>query len=271
MVKPRVSYVICATPRSGSHLLAEALQTTGLAGAPDEYLLCDDDGRLQNEQGLIAERYGKMTLDEFRSLILKLGSTPNSVCGLIIMWHYLPDILRNYRQLPQYQRMKDPELMDALLVNPRYILLIRRDRVAQAVSWARAFQTGIWSQPEGVSVVPRQEPRFDFQLIDRLHRRVLASEVGWANFFKMCDVEPYKVVYEDLVEAYEQTALSALDYLEIPYPESLAFGERKLQKQADGLNDAWAERYTQIRHSPASKLAYFAERVWSRVRLRRST
>lgn len=265
-MKPRITYVICATPRSGSHLLAEALQNTGLAGAPDEYLLCDDDGRLQNEQDLIAERYGKMTLDEFRDLVLKLGSTPNGVCGVIIMWHYLPDILRNFRQLPQYQGLKDPELMNALLVNPKYILLIRRDRVSQAVSWARALQTGIWSQPKGITVVPKQEPRFYFRLIDRSYERVLASEAGWAHFFKMYGVEPFQVVYEDLVEAYEQTALSVLDYLGIPYPDSLAFGERRLQKQADGLNDEWTERYTRIKHSPAAKLAYVAKRLQSRVR-----
>jgi trehalose 2-sulfotransferase len=31
------SYLICATPRSGSSLLCEALRNTGLAGNPDEY------------------------------------------------------------------------------------------------------------------------------------------------------------------------------------------------------------------------------------------
>jgi len=98
---------------------------------------------------------------------------------------------------------------------------------------------------------------------------VLVSETGWVDFFKICGVEPFKVVYEDLVEAYEQTALSVLDHLDIPYPESLAFGKRKLQKQANGLNDEWAERYTRIKHSPASRLAYLAKRMRARVRARR--
>jgi LPS sulfotransferase NodH len=159
--------------------------------------------------------------------------------------------------------------MNALLVNPKYILLTRRDRVSQAVSWARALQTGIWSQPKGVTVVSKQEPRFDFRLVDRSYERVLVSETGWVDFFKICGVEPFKVVYEDLVEAYEQTALSVLDYLGIPYPDDVAFGERRLQKQANGLNDEWAERYTRIKRSPASKLAYLAKRVRSKARVRR--
>src|SRR3954453_9642741 len=36
-VQPRSSYLICATPRSGSTLLCEALLNTGLAGNPKEY------------------------------------------------------------------------------------------------------------------------------------------------------------------------------------------------------------------------------------------
>jgi LPS sulfotransferase NodH len=35
--EPRVSYLVCATPRSGSTLLCEALSGTGLAGRPAEY------------------------------------------------------------------------------------------------------------------------------------------------------------------------------------------------------------------------------------------
>ncbi|MCP4417029.1 MAG: hypothetical protein GY805_10425 [Chloroflexi bacterium] len=34
---PAISYLICATPRSGSTLLCEALRNTNLAGNPDEY------------------------------------------------------------------------------------------------------------------------------------------------------------------------------------------------------------------------------------------
>src|SRR5205823_4062494 len=34
---PHTSYLVCATPRSGSTLLCEALNNTGLAGHPQEY------------------------------------------------------------------------------------------------------------------------------------------------------------------------------------------------------------------------------------------
>src|SRR3954468_249168 len=37
MPQPQASYLVCATPRSGSTLLCEALCNTGVAGRPAEY------------------------------------------------------------------------------------------------------------------------------------------------------------------------------------------------------------------------------------------
>ena len=36
-VRPEISYLICATPRSGSTFLCEALDNTGIAGHPAEH------------------------------------------------------------------------------------------------------------------------------------------------------------------------------------------------------------------------------------------
>ena len=41
-MEPRVSYLICATPRCGGYLLFEALENTGLAGKPGEYFWEDE-------------------------------------------------------------------------------------------------------------------------------------------------------------------------------------------------------------------------------------
>jgi LPS sulfotransferase NodH len=71
----------------------------------------------------------------------------------------------------------------------------------------------------------------------------LEGEAGWQTFFEASGVQPFKVVYEELVEAYEETALGILDYLNIPFPKDIVFGERRMQKQADTLNDLWVEKY----------------------------
>ncbi|MBE9506501.1 MAG: hypothetical protein IMY86_00490, partial [Chloroflexi bacterium] len=42
-MRPHTSYLICATNRSGSSLLCEALKNTGIAGRPEEYFWRDDE------------------------------------------------------------------------------------------------------------------------------------------------------------------------------------------------------------------------------------
>jgi LPS sulfotransferase NodH len=42
-MRPHTSYLVCATPRSGSFLLCEALKNTALAGQPEEYFWRDDE------------------------------------------------------------------------------------------------------------------------------------------------------------------------------------------------------------------------------------
>ncbi len=246
-MKPEVSYVICATQRSGTHFLGEALESTGIAGSPDEYLICDQGGKLQNETGNIANIYGKKTLEEFRQLVFQLGSTSNGVFGVTIMWNYFHKIYANFQALPRYQGKPSDEFMNALLLDPKYIWLIRRETAYQAVSWAKASQTGIWSRPKGATVVPKQEPTFDYLLIDTYYREIKAGEAGWANFFQDAAIKPLRVVYEDVVETCHQTVLEILDYLGIEYPDDLEFQDRRLQRQSNTLNDKWVDRYCRIK------------------------
>ena len=42
-METNTSYLICATPRSGSFLLCEALKNTGIAGNPEEYFWRGDE------------------------------------------------------------------------------------------------------------------------------------------------------------------------------------------------------------------------------------
>ena len=62
-------------------------------------------------------------------------------------------------------------------------------------------------------------------------------------------IQPYSVVYEDLVEASEKTTLHILQYLNIPLPASFSFGERQMKQQADTLSEEWYERYHQIKNN----------------------
>ena len=239
-MKTHTSYVICAVQRSGSFLLCEALKNTGLAGFPEEYFL-DGQGW---EDGEWARQNGIRTRYDYLRLVFDKGTSPNGVFGAKIMWNYFPIMLQKLTELSEYSGWDAPQLMVDLFPNLHYIWIVRRDKVRQAVSWAKAGQTNIYAWHKGKPFpLPREEPTFDFTFIDNLHNLILEGEAGWQTFFEACGVQPFKVVYEELVEAYEETPLRILDYLNIPFPKNLVFGERRMQKQAGALNDLWVEKY----------------------------
>jgi LPS sulfotransferase NodH len=242
-MKPHISYVICTIQRSGSFLLCEALKNTGLAGMPEEYFLPGEGW----EDGWWARQNGVTSRSDYLRLVLEKGTTPNGVFGTKIMWNYFPAMLKSLQELPEYRAMETPQLMDALFPKVHYIWMIRRDKVRQAVSWAKAAQTDVYAWSQGDPPAPKREPSFDFEFVDQLYNLIIEGEAGWRTFFETCGVRPFRVEYEELVKAYEPTALRILEYMKIPYPKNLVFGERRLRKQADDLNEAWTEKYIEMK------------------------
>lgn len=272
-MRPEISYIICTTPRSGSHLLGEALQNTSRAGKPDEYFICDLEGRLENETGNIAEIYGKKSLQEFRDLVLELGSTPNGVFGITIMWDYFCTILNNFRTLPRYRQMEELDLVDALLCNPKYIWLVRLDKVRQSVSLSKALQTNVWSRPSGAEVKVEREPEFDFHRIEHFRKHLVEGDQGWKEYFERHHISPFKVIYEEFIEEYEETARDILEYLQIP-TDNLSFERPQLRKQSNVLNEKWVARYYSIKESQTSgsilsRFLHYFSLILSSYKLRR--
>ena len=244
-MKPQISYVICAVQRSGSFLLCEALKNTGLAGFPEEYFLNVKGW----EDHIWAHQHGVTSRQDYLNLVFKQGTSPNGVFGTKVMWNYFHIMLNSLSELPEYQELDAPHLMASLFPNIHYIWIVRRDKVRQAVSWAKAGQTDVYAWQKGEIPVSKREPSFDFEFIDQLYNLVLEGEAGWQSFFEACGVKPFRVEYEELVDAYEPTALRILDYLNVSYPKNLVFGERKLQKQADALNEMWVQKYIQMKQA----------------------
>jgi LPS sulfotransferase NodH len=240
---PRRSYLVCATQRSGSSLLCEALRNTGLAGRPAEYLLDAEAGGW--ESGDWARARGVSSRAEFVRLVLRLGTTPNGVFGSKLLGDHRDEAVERLRPLAGAAAGGGTRtahgVLSAAFPGLRYVRLTRRDRVRQAVSWLRAAQTGRWA-----AHVPADDdaaPRYDAAALDAIVRHIGAAERAWDDFFRDAGIEPHGVTYEGLVAAYGETALGVLDFLGVPYARPLAFGVRRLVRQADAESEAWARRY----------------------------
>jgi LPS sulfotransferase NodH len=235
------SYLICATPRSGSTLLCGLLESSGVAGHPASYF---------NRRGLhdYAEtwqisrpRDGRID-DAYVRAALAAGKTSNGVFGGRIMAETLPELIDDLAAADPGSAVTDVELLSAHLGRLKFVHLQRRDVVAQAVSYAKALQTHYWHP--GEDVIPGGEsPHYDEELIGRLVAAIEKHEADWTRWFAAQSIVPYEVVYEELSADPLRTAHRVLDYLglQVPPDRQLVIGHRR---QADRVNADWAARYT---------------------------
>jgi LPS sulfotransferase NodH len=271
-MQPHTSYLICATPRSGSTLLCEALKNSGLAGRPEEYFQPDNEAFWK-------ELWETSSHADYVARVMKEGTTSNGVFGMKIMWGHVDDFVDKLRAIPGYKSLPVPELLSTIFPHLHYIFMIRSDKVRQAISLEKAIQTNIWGVMNEISPVSKPsigsqpnilghhplawlypspseaELHFDFAYIQARLRHIESEEAAWEHYFAENGIAPFRVVYEELVEAYEQTAIEILNVLSIPVPGSLQFLSRHIQQQADALSEEWVQRYYEFSHQEEERRA----------------
>jgi len=262
---PHTSYLIVATPRSGSYLLCEGMIRTRLAGNPTEYF-----GLVQTQE--IMKHLGTSDYKQCLDWILAQGTTPNGVFGAKDIWRFHGAVVRHLREALGDEELPEHKLLFKAFPNLHYIWITRRDKVKQAISYSKAIQTDEWvdlrhrpsseptmtNQPASAyesEGSDRQKPEltFDYGTIERLRCDLEQNDLEIQQYFETFGIQPFKVVYEDFVDAFEETIQHILDFLHIPRPARLALGkELTLQKQANNQSEEWLQRYYQLKQQEGS-------------------
>jgi LPS sulfotransferase NodH len=232
------TYFICTAPRSGSFLLADGLTSTRLAGQPQEYFD-------HSFEAFWRKRLEIETEADYVPKLISEGTTPNGVCGAKLLWYQL-------KNLASHLGAKDvtiPAMHAAVseaFPNLQYISLVRRDRVAQAVSYYKAIDSDVWWIRDGSHKPPKSIPRFDAGQIEYHRRLIFQYERGWQEYFRVGGITPYVVVYEDLVPNYSQTIRNILEFLQIKVPDNFSVPESTFSRQADAESAEWVQRFRQL-------------------------
>ena len=92
----------------------------------------------------------------------------------------------------------------------------RRNKLRQAISKARAYQSGQWKVRE--NELPVSDPQFDTALIDRCLLEIKREEEVWTRFFEGSGAEALMIDYEELADDYERTIDATLAFLNIRVP-----------------------------------------------------
>jgi LPS sulfotransferase NodH len=234
-------YVIASSPRTGSTLLARLLWDTGLVGAPKEYLnpmqLRDWGLRLGSPptswalsllRGHAVGLAGRPPLcpapvGHLRA-VMKRRTGPAGHFGIKLHFHH-------------YEQHCRGGMAPLLGAEPKWIHITRQDRLAQAISWDRAMQSGQWAAHQRG---PRLPQRYNRRRIQIALDRIEAQEAGWRS--TLADRPVLHLEYEGLIQEKLGTLRQCLAWLGVE-AQAVALPADGLRKQSDGVSAEWKQRF----------------------------
>ena len=234
----RRCYVVCAIARSGSNLLTDGLHETRRAGRPKQFFLRKYEREYALKSGLDPDDFASYVRG-----IIPATATSNEVFGFKLMGWYLQEFLARLRETRAFgggSVDQDLEMLRNAFPALQFIQIVRRNKIRQAVSKARAAQTGLWKVQEGNAA--SGEPEFDFDLIASCLEDTRREEMIWDRFFERSGAQPFRIEYEDLSENYAQNIGAVLQFLKIRAPRR-ALLRPVTVRQTDALSREWEERF----------------------------
>ncbi len=239
-MKPKISYIIWFSQRTGSTLLFKALESTGIAGKPSEWLDITDE---KNFLGY----YNLKNYDELKNHLWKLGSTPNGVFGIKFSFYqpHFSKLLDVFSNLPDCSKVNSSSatVWNCAFPNGRHIFMTCRNKVRLAVSWWKAIKTQEWhrernQKPKSVDLINE----YSFDAINHLFCECSMREAGIQEFFSEAGIIPLTIVYEDFIHEYEQTVRNVLKFLELD-SSKVDISPPYFARLSDEISEQWSERF----------------------------
>jgi LPS sulfotransferase NodH len=237
---PRRSFMVCAIARTGSNLLCDGLHATRRAGRGQQYFLPKFEPDLGAKYGLDAEK----DFAGYVRGVVEASSFGNRVFSFKIMAWYLQEFVNRLRATRAFGTGSDLGVLQAAFPRLQFVQILRRDKLQQAISKARALQTGLWKIQDGNAA--RRAPEFDAGLIGKCLEDVRKDEAVWAEFFARENITPFPVWYEDLCADYEAVIRSVLEFLKIKLPRGAEITPPRTVRQSDDISREWERRWREL-------------------------
>lgn len=231
MVVP-TGYILCSTPRTGSTLLCSLLSSTDVLGHPESYFREPDEDAWARRFALPTVRQCVRDYQAFVQAVRVAATTANGVFAGRIMWG---SIQRMTAGLEKSSGQTDLAMLEDALGQLTFVHLTRDDVVAQAVSWARAEQTGYWQHGDTVS----RRPEPDLQQMTDLVGTIRAHNASWRAWFASNGIDPHEVSYEQVVAEPRIAVEGIAARLQVDVPADWR-PRSTHEKQADETNEQWA-------------------------------
>lgn len=215
--------------------------STGVLGSPDEYLRGDGGS------GHPAYKPYPTDFQQQIEIMLQAGATPNGVAALKMFPEHFDSTLGS-RWAERLPRLK-------------YVQLIRRDLLGQAISLSIARQTDSYAHwmPE------RRQAIYSRAHLQRCLDWLVTGEARWSLFFAQNGIMPLVMTYEELCEDPEAVISAIARHVGVP---DAKIGEDLQQPrvQRGGRNEEWRARFiAESRDTgvlPPLRPVTFREHLW---------
>jgi len=241
------AYMICTSPRSGSTLLCKLLAATGVAGNPgslfhepslsgwlDYYGLKDDETSSEPDK---LKTVFKAALDK--------GKGRTALFGLRMQRKSFPFFSAQLKKLHP-GLSGDVRRIEAAFGRTLFIHLTREDKLAQAVSFVKAEQSGLWHKaPDGTELERLSEPVepvYDAAKIGRHVETMTAHDRDWEAWFGSQGLEPLRITYDSLSADPEKQLSRIFTCLRLD-PDAAKGIAPPVARLSDAVNRDWMERY----------------------------
>jgi trehalose 2-sulfotransferase len=214
----RKGTLILTEGRSGSNWLGSLTKATGVLGNSEEWFA----------KWAWPKKLKNATPDTYINSMISKASTSNGYfCAKIFPAHahyfnviYGQDLVQN--------------LIERFDCN--IVMLDRRDRMRQAVSYARGIQTAQWKS----SGTAKREATYDAMMIARCFFLVNQSYEFWRNYTTIRDIKVTCFTYEDLIGAPDAYVRAIAKHA----GESVDnIAESPLKIQRDEITEVWLTRF----------------------------
>jgi trehalose 2-sulfotransferase len=224
----RFRYFLCSSPRSGSSMVAAALRDTGSAGVPHEYLNANYVKAFARRQNVpdVSRTYWKF-LESRRC-------TPNGAFGVKAHFRHLSVIFREPdQQLRFLQRFH------------KFVIISRRNAVAQALSYVKANSTHVWNTDNADTLAEVRSIPFSPSTgaVARALGYVITQNTAWPQKLREIGADFITVYYEDLVEDFLGEMDRIVKHLSIPELVIESIAAPRSLKLSDESADLLQERF----------------------------
>jgi len=229
---PALIYTLASVPRTGSTYASHLLWQSGCLGAPLEYL-----------NFLPGSPFGfsHNSPEQQRKLwhrVFQRRTSPNGVFGVKCFSQQL-------RGLQQPNPSLLLEVLQTLLPSGRaakVVRLKRRDRVAHAVSYARAAMSGVWRKEQEGQSAPTIE--YSADIVEQASRALDQQEADWDMLFRERGAQQILLWYEDLLDDPRAAIENVAEFLGVVLDPAAAVRVPEIERQSQQEASRWTELHS---------------------------